>query len=357
MLLQPGRYSLSVTGSKTACENAPLQPLSLRRTLRLSQKLTDRTTNLSANQPASRAHRFRVIIAFTAVYLIWGSTFLGIRIAIHSIPPGIMAGTRWFLAGALMYIALRWRGAPRPCARDWGTAAIIGGGIIFGGNGSVTYAERFIPSGTAAVIVAIVPAFIALLGWLSGITGRPRLPVWIGIGLATWGVAVIVRPSGAAFREGEMVSVVILMVGELMWAAAALYAARTRQRSSGLIMAAMQMLCGGAFLLATAAIRGEFARLDPAAITAASVLAMTYLMVVGSLISFSAYFWLLRNVEPTRVATYAYVNPIVAVFLGWLVLGEPLLPELLTGSALVVLGIALIVTFKTRVTQTPTPAR
>src|SRR2546423_12297419 len=141
-----------------------------------------------------RTRLLRVIIAFAAVYLIWGSTFLGIRIAIQTIPPGIMAGMRWSIAGALFYGALRWRGAPPPSARDWRTAALIGGGIIFGGNGTVTYAERFIPSGTVAVIVAVVPAMMALLGWLSGITARPRLPVWLGIARATWGVVVIARP-------------------------------------------------------------------------------------------------------------------------------------------------------------------
>jgi drug/metabolite transporter (DMT)-like permease len=288
----------------------------------------------------------RVLIAFAAVYLVWGSTFLGIRIAIHSVPPGIMAGTRWCVAGALLYAVLRWRGARRPSARDWRIAAIIGGGIIFGGNGSVTYAERFIPSGTAAVIVAVVPALMALLGWLSGVTTRPRLPVWLGIALATWGVVVIVRPGGVALGPEQTVSIIILMIGELMWSAASLYAIRVQQQTSGFLLVAMQMLCGGACMLVTAAFTGEFVHFNLAAVSLSSVLAMAYLTFVGSLVGYCAYVWLLRNVEPTRVATYAYVNPIVAVFLGWLFAGEKLAPELLVGSALVVLGIALIVAFR-----------
>jgi drug/metabolite transporter (DMT)-like permease len=299
-----------------------------------------------------RTRLLRVILAFAAVYLIWGSTFLGIRLAIQTIPPGIMAGMRWCIAGALFYAALRWRGAPPPSARDWRTAAIIGGGIIFGGNGTVTYAERFIPSGTVAVIVAVVPAMMALLGWLSGITARPRLPVWLGIGLATWGVVVIARPGGVTFGPEQTVSIAVVMIGELLWAAASLYAVRVHQQTSGFLMAAMQMLCGGALMLGTAALRGEFTQFDVRAVTGASVFALTYLMLIGSIIGFSAYLWLLRNVEATRVATYAYVNPIVAVFLGWLVVGEKLAPELLAGSALVVIGIALIVTFRSRPSQT-----
>jgi drug/metabolite transporter (DMT)-like permease len=272
--------------------------------------------------------------------------------AIVSIPPGLMAGLRWCIAGALLYLMMRWRGAPRPSAREWRTAFLVGGGIIFGGNGSVTYAERFIPSGTAAVIVAIVPALMALLGWLSGIISRPRLPVWLGILLATGGVVVIVRPGEIRLGSEQGLSLAILLAGELMWSAASLYAVRVVQRVPGLLMAAMQMLCGGALLLGTAALHGEFRQFNSEAVTLSSILAMSYLIVIGSFIGFSAYLWLLRNVEPTRVATYAYVNPIVAVFLGWLVLGEKIGPELLAGSALVVVGIAAIITFRSRPPQT-----
>lgn len=294
----------------------------------------------------------RVVVAFAAVYLIWGSTFLCIRVAIQSIPPLLMAGVRWSLAGSLFYGFLRWRGASRPSARDWRIAALLGGGIIFGGNGSVTYAEQFIPSGTVAVVVALVPALMALMAWISGTTSRPRLAVWFGIALATVGVAVIVRPAGVGASPQARLSLAILMVGELTWCAASLYAVRVRQHSSAFVMAAMQMLCAGAFLIMTALFRGEFAHFEVAAVTARSLWAMGYLASIGSIIGFSAYLWLLRNIEPTRVATYAYVNPVVAIFLGSLLGGEKLAPELLAGSALVVLGIALIVTFRSN-----TPAR
>ena len=295
-----------------------------------------------------RPGTLRIVLAFSAVYLIWGSTFLGIRIAIETIPPMIMAGLRWSAAGWLLYLYLRWRGAPRPSGRDWRNAGLIGGGIIFAGNGSVTFAEQYVPSGTVAVIVALVPAVMVLMGWLSGTLQRPRLPVWGGIAVATFGVAVIVQPTALSFTPQLSASLVLLTVGELLWAAASLYAVRVRHETSGLMMAAMQMICGGVLGLVAAAWHGEFGHFDPGAVTFRSIGAMTYLAAIGSVVGFSAYLWLLRNVEATRVSTYGYVNPVVAVFLGTWVGGEKLAPELLAGSALVVFGIALIVTFRSR---------
>ena len=301
---------------------------------------------MSGNHLASRGHLFRVIIAFAAVYLIWGSTFLGIRVAIETIPPLLMAGVRWTAAGWLFYLFLRWRGAPRPAPRDWRNAALIGGGIIFAGNGSVTFAEQYIPSGTAAVMVALVPAVMVLMGWWSGTLRKPRRPVWCGIAIATLGVAVIVQPKALTFTPQLSVSLVLLTLGELIWSAATLYAIRVRHASSGLMMAAMQMICGGVLGLIAASLHGEFAHFNLGAVSLRSFWAMIYLAAIGSIVGFSAYFWLLRNVEATRVTTYAYVNPVVAVFLGTWLGGEKLAPELLAGSALVVVGIGLIVTFR-----------
>jgi drug/metabolite transporter (DMT)-like permease len=295
-----------------------------------------------------RSRSVQVVFAFAAVYLIWGSTFLGIRVAIETIPPMIMAGTRWTVAGWLFYLFLRWRGARAPSARDWRIAAIVGGGIIFAGNGSVTFAEQVIPSGTAAVIVALVPAVMVLMGWWSRTLRRPRLPVWVGIAIATIGVAVIVQPTALSFTPQLILSLVLLTIGESLWAAASLYAARVRHETSGLMMASMQMICGGFLGLIAASFHGEFSHFDIGAVTLRSFGAMTYLAAIGSVVGFSAFLWLLRNVDATRASTYAYVNPVVAVFLGSWLGGEKLAPELLSGSALVVFGIALIVTFRSK---------
>jgi drug/metabolite transporter (DMT)-like permease len=305
----------------------------------------DSTTSPRRALPV-QSRTVQIVLAFAAVYLVWGSTFLGIRVAIETIPPMLMAGLRWSIAGSLFYLILRWRGAPRPSARDWRTAALIGGGIIFAGNGSVTFAEQYLPSGTAAVIVALVPAVMVLMGWLSGTLRKPRLPVWGGIAVATFGVAVIVQPTALAFTPQLTLSLVLLTIGESLWAAASLYATRVRHQTSGFMMAAMQMICGGIFGLAAASMDGDFAHFNPGAVSLRSLGAMTYLAAIGSVVGFSAYLWLLRNVEATRVSTYAYVNPVVAVFLGSWLGAEKLAPELLAGSALVVFGIALIVTFR-----------
>jgi drug/metabolite transporter (DMT)-like permease len=308
----------------------------------LPEMAPDSNGTMAINRVAQLAH---VVIAFAGIYLIWGSTFLAIRLAIQTIPPGIMAGLRSIIAGTLYYGLLRWCGAPRPTKRDWWVALVGGVGIIAAGNGSLTYAERFIPSGTAAIIVATMPAMMTLMGWFAGISGRPRLPVWIGIILATIGVAIVVHPAALSASREQLSSVAILFAGEVVWAATSLYAGRVRQNSPPFLMASMQMLCGGGLMMAVGVTRGELAQAHPHAITTSSILAMVYLILIGSIVGYTAYLWLLRNVEPARVATFAYVNPIVAVFLGWLVADETLAPELLGGSALVIVGIALIVGF------------
>jgi drug/metabolite transporter (DMT)-like permease len=189
---------------------------------------------------------------------------------------------------------------------------------------------------------------MVLMGWLSGTLRRPRLPVWFGIGIATFGVAVIVQPTALSFTPQLTLSLVLLTIGELLWAAASLYAARVRHETSGFMMAAMQMICGGVLGLIAASFHGEFAHFSPGTVSFRSLGAMTYLAAIGSIVGFSAYLWLLRNVEATRAFTYAYVNPVVAVFLGSWLGGEKLAPELLAGSVLVVFGIASIVTFRSK---------
>jgi drug/metabolite transporter (DMT)-like permease len=291
---------------------------------------------------------FLVVLALATLYLTWSSTFLAIRLAIQTIPPGLMAGVRSMTAGALLYTVLRWRGAPRPHRRDWWTALIVGSGIICGGNGTITYAERFIPSGTTAVIITLTPAMMAVFGWFGGVITKPRAPVWIGINLATYGMVVAIQPDVVGSLPGQLGSIGLLLAGEIVWSVVSLYAARVRQTSPPFLMASMQMLCGGAFMLLIGLTRGELAELHLHSITGQSLLAMAYLTAAGSIAGFSAYIWLLRNVDATRVATYAYVNPMVAVLLGWLIAGEKLKPELFVGGILVVLGVALIVSFPSR---------
>lgn len=306
------------------------------------------TNGAGHHAPRAKPSRASIVVAFALLYVIWGSTYLGIRVAIETIPPLLMAGIRFLIAGAILYAWERCRGARRPSANEWRTAAIVGACLIFAGNGGVTYSEQFISSGLAAVLVAAVPMFIALVSWAAGVSGRPRVPVWIGIAIATAGVAIIVRPgivSSASHHDG--LGVAIVLTGSLIWSAGSVYAGRVRQEGSPFIMAAMQMMCGSILLILAGSLRGEWQLMRAADITPASAGAMIYLIVAGSIVAFTAYLWLLRNVEPTRVATYAYVNPVVAIFLGHVVAREEITLPLLIGSGFVIIGVALIVTFRT----------
>ncbi len=303
---------------------------------------------LTTVRKTPRPSRASILLAFALLYLIWGSTYLAIRISIETIPPLLMAGVRFLIAGAVLYAWERWRGARKPRAKEWCTAAIVGACLIFAGNGGVTYSEQFISSGLAAVLVATVPMFIALLSWAAGVTSRPRVPVWIGIAIATAGVTIIVRPGiVSSASHHDALGVGVLLAGSLLWSAGSVYAGRVRQESSPFIMAAMQMICGSVLLVLAGSVRGEWQTMRIADITTASAGAMIYLIVAGSIVAFTAYLWLLRNVESTRVATYAYVNPVVAIFLGHVVAREEITLPLLIGSGFVIAGVALIVTFPT----------
>lgn len=277
----------------------------------------------AATYKTSKASRASIIVGFGLVYVIWGSTYLAIAVAVQTVPPLLMAGVRFLIAGSLLYGWQRYRGAPRPSLRDWRTAAIVGTCLIFAGNGALTYAEQYISSGLAAILIAVVPMFIVLLSWLSGASERPRPLVWFGIIIATLGVVVIVRPGLAnSSNHHEALGVILALAGALAWSFGSVYASRVAQLASPFMMSAAQMISASLLLLTTAVLTGELGRVHPSMTSGASIGAFVYLILAGSIIGFTAYAWLLRNVEPTRVATYAYVNPVVAVLLGHFVARE-----------------------------------
>ena len=297
------------------------------------------------NQPSRRA----VVANFAAVYVIWGSTYLGIRLAIESVPPLLMVGARFLLAGALLYALARFRGAPRPTGAAWGRAAIVGGCLLVCGNGGLTFGEMYVPSGLAALLIAMVPVFMALLGWLSGQSPRPTRRVSLGFAFGLAGVALLARPDASvAAHPRFLLGVAVILVGGLIWSAGSLYSRRAGQGTAPLLMAAMQMLTAGAVLLAGAGLRGEIADFDPAQVTAKSLAAFFYLVFIGAIVGYNAYLWLLRHCPPAQVATYAYVNPVVAVLLGAGFAGEKLTSSMLAGAALIVAAVALVVTNRPR---------
>ncbi len=283
----------------------------------------------------------RLIAAFAAVYIIWGSTYLAIHFAIETMPPLLMAGVRFLIAGALMYGVLRARGAVAPTRANWKAAAIVGGLLLLVGNGALVWGEQYVPSGLAALLIATVPLWMVLLHWLAR-GPRPTGQVAVGLGLGLVGILVLVGPSGLTTSSASLLAMVLILVGSLAWAAGSVYARNAPLPASPLMGTALEMLAGGAMLVIVGSLMGEWSALDTAAISLRSLLAMGYLIIFGSLVAFSAYVWLIQVATPAQVATYAYVNPVVAVLLGWAFAGEALTRSMMVAAAIIVAAVVLI---------------
>jgi drug/metabolite transporter (DMT)-like permease len=296
----------------------------------------------SSQGGAVRASMLQVAVALGAVYLIWGSTYLAIRFAIETIPPFLMAAARYLAAGAMLYAWSRLRGAPRPRLIHWRSAVILGGLLLLLGNGGVVWSEQRMSSGLVALLVSTEPLWIVLFVWLRD-HGRPGPRVLLGLLLGLTGLVLLVRPTSMGSAGGiDPLGVAAMMVASAGWAWGSLYGQRAKLPSSPLLGTAIQMLGGGGLLLLASALTGEPARFHLAAVSARSALSLAYLVVFGALIAFTAYVWLLKVASPVLVSTYAYVNPLVAVFLGWAVAGEPITRGTLIAAAVILAGVALI---------------
>jgi len=297
---------------------------------------------LSARSPVLHRVSGRIIVAFAAVYVIWGSTYLFIRIAVETMPPLLMAGVRFLAAGTvLLAITSRLTGAARdPVGRpQWRACAITGALLLFGGNGGVSYGEQFVPSGVVALLVATVPLFIALFGALF-LRQRLRRFAIGGIAVGLVGTAVLLRPGASG--TGDPGHMLLVLASPLSWAVGSLYATRGPLPKRALVATGMEMLSGGALLTVVGLLIGEASAVHLDRISLASWLSMLYLIIFGSLVAFSAYVWLLTQVPTTAAATYAYVNPLVAVLLGWAVLGERVTGQTLVAGGLIVVAVVLI---------------
>ena len=295
----------------------------------------------------ARPGTFLIISAFAALYVVWGSTYLAIRFAIETIPPLLMAGARFLLAGIIMYGIARWKGAPKESLANWRTALIIGGCLLLGGNGGVTLAEQYVSSGLASVIVATVPIYIALLAWWTGLAPRPTPIVWLGLAGGFAGVAILLAPA-LHFSPGESghpgIGMLILLCSSFVWSAGSIYSRKAKSASPPLLLAAQQMICGGVLLTLCGFLTGEHHRFDTSRITPLSIGAFVYLVIIGALVGYTAYIFLLRHCAPAKVATYAYVNPIVAVILGALFAGEALTTRTVVAAGLIIGSVALVIT-------------
>jgi drug/metabolite transporter (DMT)-like permease len=285
------------------------------------------------------AFRRMTIAAFAAVYVIWGSTYLGIYYAIRTIPVFVMGGARFLIAGLILIGAAMASGAARPSRRELWTAAVGGVLLLTLGNASVIWAETRVTTGTAALLVT-TPLWMVLIEWGRG--RRPTVGVVAGLLLGMLGIVTLVGPSRAGGAGVNPLAAVVLICGSLAWAAGSLYTRYAPAPRSPILATGLQMAFGGLALLATAAATGEFTHLSIREINTVSWAGFFYLIVFGSLVGYSAYIWLVRNVEPARVATYAFVNPLVAVTLGWAIAGESLTARTAVAAAAIIGAVALI---------------
>ncbi len=284
-----------------------------------------------------------LIAAFAAVYLVWGSTYLAIRFAIATIPPFTMAGVRFLIAGTILYVWCRASDTPAPKAVQWRTAVVIGALMLLVGNGGVVWAEQFVPSGLTALLVATVPLWVVLLVWVTQ-RGRPSALMTAGLMVGFAGVVLLVGPERIVGGDRvHPVGALAVVLATLGWAAGSLYSREAPQPESRQLSTAMSMLTGGGLLLTTGVLLGELQRLDLSQVSARSWIAFWYLVFFGSLIAFSSYLWLMRATTPARASTYAYVNPVVAVMLGWLLANEPLNLRVAIAAAVIVSAVGLVV--------------
>jgi drug/metabolite transporter (DMT)-like permease len=288
--------------------------------------------------------RARLIAAFAAVYLVWGSTYLAIRFAVQTLPPLLMASARFVIAGVLVLLWARWReGASWPTRVEWRVGLISGALLLLGGNGGVSWAEQHVPSGIAALLVAVVPLWMVLLEWLRPGGTRPRAAVFAGVALGLVGLALLVGPDALRSGSGsDAFGALVLVLASLSWAAGSLYTKFAPRATSTTVGTGTQMLAGGLALFAAAIVAGEPSRLDLAHASTSSLVAFAYLLTFGSLIGFTAYVYLLAHTTAAKAATYAYVNPVVAVLLGWAIGHEPVTSRTVLAAAVILGGVAII---------------
>jgi drug/metabolite transporter (DMT)-like permease len=287
-----------------------------------------------------------VLLAFGLVYVVWGSTYLAIRIGIESFPPLLLAGTRHLLTGLILYPLLRWRTGVRPTAAHWRISFITGFLLLFVGNGGVCLAERTVPSGVTALLVATVSLWMVLVDWLRPGGTRPRSRVLAGLLLGFGGLALLVGPRnlGGSSRVDPF-GVGLLVIASLAWASGSVYSKHAGGLAgSPLLGTAMQSLAGGISLWIAGALTGEVSALHLASVSLRSWLAVAYLVIFGSMVGFTAYVYILKKSTATRVATYAFVNPVVALFLGWLLVGEAITLRTVIAAAVILTAVLLVIT-------------
>ena len=285
--------------------------------------------------------RWKIAIAFFAVYVCWGMTYLAMRIAVVDIPPHLMSGSRFLVAGLMLYAWTRMRGERPPTWRQWRAATVIGAFLLLGGNASVAWAEQRVPSGLAAVLIAVAPIWMVGLEWARG-GSRPEKHVMVGLLLGLVGVGLLVSGRSIPGARVDPLGAAILILASASWAWGSVLSKSAPLPQSPFLATSMEMIAGGVLLLLTAALAGQFNSFNLTQVSADAALSWAYLVIFGSLVGFTAYIWLLGVTSIAKAGTYAYVNPIVAVLLGWAILDETVTSRMLVAAAIILVGVALV---------------
>jgi len=301
----------------------------------------------------SKPTSWRVLLAFAIIYLVWGSTFLAIRVGVREVPPFLLAGLRFLIAGTVLYAWMRAKGTQSPALREWGAVLLLAVLIFVFDYGLLFWAERRVPSGIAAVMMATIPVFMAISEILILRTQRLSARLAIGLLVGTGGVTVLVsRRLGFGEVPIDTAGACALIVAAISWSLASALTRRLPLPAAKTMSSGAQMLSGGVLLMLTAALLGEFRGFHVDTVSRGAWLALAYLIVLGSIVAFTAYVWLLHYESPTRVGTYAYVNPVVAVLVGYFLGGEALGPRMIVGTVLVLVSVVVITTTPAKKSET-----
>jgi drug/metabolite transporter (DMT)-like permease len=296
------------------------------------------------------ASRTQLIFGFAAIYLIWGSTYLGIRYAVETIPPFLMMGIRHLTAGLVVFAYAQMKGTPAPKFRHWGWAVGAGVLLFLGGHGILAWAEQKVPSGLAALLSATLPLWTVMLARVDGTERRLGLKAWSGILVGFGGVALLIGPDALGQRL-DLLAAGGVLLSALLWAVGTGYTRRVELPSSTILSAAMQMICGGVLLVLVGLAAGEGSQIHLHSLTLLSVLSLAYLIVFGSIVAFTVYTWLVPVSSPSMLSTYAYVNPVIAVLLGWAVAHEALGLRTILATVVIVGGVILVGTPRKQATS------
>jgi drug/metabolite transporter (DMT)-like permease len=314
-------------------------------TITTPKETSSGATKATEQSLPSHARTSLLLAAFAAVYLVWGSTYLAIRVGVETVPPLMFAGLRHFAVGLFLYPILRWKTGFRPTAANWKSAAVTGCLLLFVGNGGVSWAEQIVPSGVTALLVTMVSLWLVIVDWLRPGGVRPVPRVLLGLILGFAGVALLVGPShwGGSARV-DLRGVAVLVIASFAWACGSIYSKHGAMPRSALLGVAMQSFSGGVALLMAGLLSGEFHRFRFAAVSPRSWGALAYLIVFGSCIGLSAYLYILQKSTSARVATYALVNPVVALILGWLFADEIISLRTVLAAVVILTAVVLVIT-------------